>query len=188
MSLYRKVTTDFVGPCAHGRDPYERCDEDDDPVHGGCSTLAPIEVEVLALRARLEVAVASAQRLNASADKAEAECARLRAQLAAMTERAEKAEASYEARDRQFQAAMDIKNRYRAGLAAANAHRVTQSAQLAAYEARIEALTRELRAATRAALEEAANVVKDALREAGREHVLLRTIEERIRALVDRKP
>lgn len=34
-----------------------------------------------------------------------------------------------------------------------------------------------------AELSQAAEVVKDAMREAGREHLLLRTIEERIRAL-----
>lgn len=38
--------TEFIGPCAHGRDPYDRCDEEDDPEGGGCGLLTPREALV----------------------------------------------------------------------------------------------------------------------------------------------
>lgn len=42
---------DFVGPCVHGRDPYTRCDKEDDPEYGGCGDLPARCAELLAIRA-----------------------------------------------------------------------------------------------------------------------------------------
>ena len=36
----------FIGPCAHGHDPYDRCDE--------CALLPPLEAKVYALEAELQ--------------------------------------------------------------------------------------------------------------------------------------
>lgn len=42
----------FSGPCLHGRDPFERCDETDDPEGGGCDRLTPRQALELALVGR----------------------------------------------------------------------------------------------------------------------------------------
>jgi hypothetical protein len=52
---------DFIGPCAHGRDPFDRCDQEDDPEGGGCGELEPWQAEILALRASLSQAEARAR-------------------------------------------------------------------------------------------------------------------------------
>lgn len=59
------MVSDFIGPCAHGRDPYERCDV--------CVELTPGEAEVIALKEELRLARAEIRRWEESFDQASAD-------------------------------------------------------------------------------------------------------------------
>jgi hypothetical protein len=45
----KEAEGDFIGPCAHDRDPYTRCED-------GCEPLIPSRAEIVALRAQLDAA------------------------------------------------------------------------------------------------------------------------------------
>lgn len=61
--LQAELQHNFIGPCAHGRDPYDRCEE-------GCAELWPVFAELGALEVRAEAAEKSCAAMRVALEKA----------------------------------------------------------------------------------------------------------------------